>query len=308
MLYTYGVELDRPLAFRRDFYEVEARSYEPVTIVPNYDWRGSAAGGRLLSGQDASAGDFRVEWPSRDIRVYGTRYTPRNPQNWFGSQIDGRRDASGLQYMRNRYYDPDAGRFTQEDPIGLAGGLNLYGYAGGDPVSYSDPFGLCPKKVDNGTLCIDLFIAARRVGPLRGDGRGFDSDAGPTRSRAQIIITPSNLTGSYATISPTCVTGAGCFAPRSDNGLKITAGEGGSFTVTFNLKNSAAPFGASPDIDGSVTFTPDGNGGFTTTGDISAFPSNAIYQRVNGRWVDLKPPHKETSPFDLFDGRGRDKW
>ena len=44
--------------------------------------------------------------------------------------------------MRNRYYDPSAGRFTQEDPIGLAGGLNLYGFAAGDPVNFSDPFGL----------------------------------------------------------------------------------------------------------------------------------------------------------------------
>jgi uncharacterized protein RhaS with RHS repeats len=35
------------------------------------------------------------------------------------------------------------GQFTQEDPIGLAGGLNLYGYANGDPVNFSDPFGLC---------------------------------------------------------------------------------------------------------------------------------------------------------------------
>ena len=33
---------------------------------------------------------------------------------------------------------------TQEDPIGVAGGLNLYGYAGGDPVNFSDPLGLCP--------------------------------------------------------------------------------------------------------------------------------------------------------------------
>jgi peptidoglycan L-alanyl-D-glutamate endopeptidase CwlK len=37
------------------------------------------------------------------------------------------------------------GRFTQPDPIGLAGGLNLYGFAGGDPVNFSDPFGLCPN-------------------------------------------------------------------------------------------------------------------------------------------------------------------
>ena len=45
--------------------------------------------------------------------------------------------------MRNRYYDPSSGRFTQEDPIGLAGGLNAYGFANGDPVNYDDPFGLC---------------------------------------------------------------------------------------------------------------------------------------------------------------------
>ena len=40
--------------------------------------------------------------------------------------------------------------FTQEDPIGLAGGLNLYGYAGGDPVNFSDPFGLCPDCILDG--------------------------------------------------------------------------------------------------------------------------------------------------------------
>ena len=55
-------------------------------------------------------------------------------------------DASGQLYRRNRYYDPATGRFTQEDPIGLAGGLNLYGFGGGDPVNYSDPFGLAAEK------------------------------------------------------------------------------------------------------------------------------------------------------------------
>ena len=46
--------------------------------------------------------------------------------------------------MRNRWYDPNTGRFTQEDPIGYAGGSNLYAYAGNDPVTYSDPYGLRP--------------------------------------------------------------------------------------------------------------------------------------------------------------------
>jgi len=31
---------------------------------------------------------------------------------------------------------------TQQDPIGVAGGANTYGFTGGDPVNYADPFGL----------------------------------------------------------------------------------------------------------------------------------------------------------------------
>ena len=36
----------------------------------------------------------------------------------------------GFAYLRNRWYDPRTGRFLTQDPIGLAGGVNLYAYAG----------------------------------------------------------------------------------------------------------------------------------------------------------------------------------
>jgi len=68
-------------------------------------------------------------------------------RDWFGSLIQDKADKSGLIYMRNRYYDPATGKFTQEDPIGLAGGLNLYGFAGGDPINFSDPFGLAADSL-----------------------------------------------------------------------------------------------------------------------------------------------------------------
>ncbi|SDQ79443.1 RHS repeat-associated core domain-containing protein [Pseudomonas grimontii] len=48
---------------------------------------------------------------------------------------------TGLHYNTFRFYDPDVGRFTTPDPIGLMGGLNLYQYSP-NPVSYIDPLGL----------------------------------------------------------------------------------------------------------------------------------------------------------------------
>jgi len=65
-------------------------------------------------------------------------------KGWYGTMISSKEDGTGLQFRRSRYVDPATGRFTEEDPIGLAGGLNLYGFAAGDPVNFSDPFGLYP--------------------------------------------------------------------------------------------------------------------------------------------------------------------
>jgi RHS repeat-associated protein len=54
-------------------------------------------------------------------------------------------DLPQISFFRNRVYDQRSGRWTQEDPIGVAGGLNLYQFNGNNPVTFSDPFGLCPQ-------------------------------------------------------------------------------------------------------------------------------------------------------------------
>jgi len=49
---------------------------------------------------------------------------------------------TGLNYNYFRTYDPLVGRYTQSDPIGLRGGLNVFGYVLNDPVSGFDIKGL----------------------------------------------------------------------------------------------------------------------------------------------------------------------
>lgn len=50
---------------------------------------------------------------------------------------------TGFVRFGERDYNPIIGRWTTKDPIGFAGdALDLYSYVGGDPISYSDPYGL----------------------------------------------------------------------------------------------------------------------------------------------------------------------
>ena len=63
----------------------------------------------------------------------------------FGGQFGYYKDgATGLYLLTHRYYDAGAGRFLTRDPIGYGGGMNLYGYAEGNPVNESDPSGFQP--------------------------------------------------------------------------------------------------------------------------------------------------------------------
>jgi RHS repeat-associated protein len=207
VVYTYGMGVDRPLSVVRMGYvdriaednsAATPRTVLPFSLVPLWGAGGNPDGGyfadtgaRRRCEQDAQ-GKARcvfLNWP-------GSFFAYKRPSwrttFWHGTLLEEKRDETGTLYRRNRYYDPSTGRFTQEDPIGLAGGLNLYGFANGDPVSYSDPYGLCSKpKMRKGEIgiCIETFIKGAYLGT--GDDREFSSSGGSYRTGDRFSVDPS---------------------------------------------------------------------------------------------------------------------
>ena len=171
VVYGPGLALDQPLSVTRFEYRDnpvsnDALAWPSFTVLPFWDYRGVPVFGLFSDGAyrkpyDATGHTQCPDSPgtgTTDRCVYltwpfaGSVYHQDRGLvqtfSWQGSLLQKKRDVSGLTYARNRMYDPQTGRFTQEDPIGLAGGLNAYGFADGDPVNASDPFGLA-TNIDN---------------------------------------------------------------------------------------------------------------------------------------------------------------
>ncbi|BEN15962.1 Putative deoxyribonuclease RhsC [Serratia marcescens] len=95
-----------------------------------------AAGNLCWSGQYDTFGKLQGQTVAGAAKRQGAQY--QQPLRYAGQYQD---DESGLHYNLFRYYEPEVGRFTTQDPIGLRGGLNLYQYAP-NPLMWVDPFGL----------------------------------------------------------------------------------------------------------------------------------------------------------------------
>ncbi|WP_372338239.1 RHS repeat-associated core domain-containing protein [Neisseria lactamica] len=75
----------------------------------------------------------------KDGRVYQNVHQPFRLQNQYFDE------ETGLHYNLMRYYEPEAGRFVNQDPIGLWGGESLYWFAPNSQI-WIDPFGLVHEK------------------------------------------------------------------------------------------------------------------------------------------------------------------
>ncbi|RYC39743.1 RHS repeat-associated core domain-containing protein [Pectobacterium zantedeschiae] len=196
-LWIYGDEGFVPLA------QVSLQQGETEHEAQVYWYHNDVSGlPREMTGQDGNL-VWRAEYRAwgNTVRVEQAEMSHSEPVHqplrYQGQYFDAE---TGLHYNRFRYYDPDAGRFVSQDPIGLAGGLNLYQYAP-NPIGWVDPLGL------NGHCAFGNKSKPRAPRP----GKDIDVDAnGMVKSQADELLpqgasttldpNKSPLSGHYHTI------------------------------------------------------------------------------------------------------------
>ncbi|WP_422103664.1 RHS repeat-associated core domain-containing protein [Vreelandella sp.] len=123
--------------------------YEPDSFVPMLRIDDTPQG-QVLSAYVTDA----LGTPMQLVNAQGDTAWQAQPDDWAAAQNERGNTAqpirfqgqwhdeeSGLYYNRHRYYDPQQGRYISQDPIGLNGGTNLYGYVT-NPTGMVDPLGL----------------------------------------------------------------------------------------------------------------------------------------------------------------------
>jgi len=125
--YVHGPGVGEPLVW----YEGSGTSDKRYLMA---DERGSVIGVTNSSGTVTQVNRYDAYGVPDSGNVGQFQYTG---QRWI--------DDLDLYHYKARVYDSKLGRFLQTDPIGTAGGINPYAYVGNDPVSSTDPSGLCQR-------------------------------------------------------------------------------------------------------------------------------------------------------------------
>ncbi len=283
LAYTHGIGLDQPLDVIRMAYD--SLWPAPEAVIPHADWRGVDDVGSFDDGREKRCTNYnpggqstcvQVSWPQPFYGLFSEDYNHdlNLPVAWFGSLVNMRRDASGHIYLRNRYYDPDAARFTQEDPLGLAGGINAYGFAAGDPVNFSDPFGLTCLIRGNCTQSDGGLVELHNEREISGLHKSI-------QGAVRRLIENANENGRTAYITEGFRSNAEQARDRARGSNVTEKGPGESF------HNYGLAVDIYPAKNGGPDFSGSGQQQLGVTGEAIGF-------RWGGRWkIPYDPPHFE---------------
>jgi RHS repeat-associated protein len=273
--YTFGLKLDQPLTvIRLGFMNRYSEIWNPFSIVPLWTVRGTAdtsyfaATGATGKNCNTAGHCVLVGYPSQYWTPAYSRYFV--PTIFQGTLLTDKSDHTGQLYRRNRYYDPGNGRFTQEDPIGLAGGLNAYGFAGGDPVNFSDPFGLCPE-------CAAVGLAEFGLG-------------------AQVIPGVGQVVGGIALVASAAITGYVLYKWYNEKaGEGSTGGESAGRRATKGERQAARERNKEANEDGELHCVHCGQG----TTEEPGKPNSSHIDHVQPRNPGDGGPRGNNSPKNL---------
>lgn len=92
----------------------------------------------ILQTDDTATTIWRVE-----REPFGKTYATRTGSSRHQPlAFPGQEEVGETSYNIHRWYRSAWGRYTQADPIGMHGGMNLFGYVAANPVRWADSFGL----------------------------------------------------------------------------------------------------------------------------------------------------------------------
>jgi RHS repeat-associated protein len=126
--------------------------------------------------------------------------------NTFNGDRQSPPNLPSVSLFRNRMYDQKSGRWTQEDPIGIAGGINLYRFSLNNPVRNSDPFGLQVEAVMQFTgwfVSRHPQTAGRIASLIEQEVQGFNCASDPYCTSVPESGTAGFLLGKAAIVAPT---------------------------------------------------------------------------------------------------------